>query len=881
MERLIPKNSRLKSSFFKFFTWLDLIILGAMLGIAILILTSDLKYKWYVLGGYLFFCVIMFIGEGEDRTYNQLAYMVRYCSMRRTYIKGEKHGSTSELLPFKNIRDDGLIEYYGYLRDEEYLGAIIEVGSVDFGLLDEDEQDRRISAFARVLNSLSQSSVIQLIKLDRPMKYDEVSANLFRQLAEAKENEEFVKAAILESRLEQIDMVNNINQLYRPCYYLALYEANAEALFNQVDACIDGLMAAGLDSKLLDARETAVFFKYCYNRNFEERDVEEVELNELADYVKPDKVRFGLSGYTVDDVYAFTLAVKEYPLFVGNAWGANLFNIDNTKVVLTIKPVDKAKAIKRIDRAVVESATRDVGKLSEMRSQDTHIQTMDVLQSRIQNENEMLFDCTLTVTGINNTEKDNATFRKEIRRELTTNGFRISYLLMRQYDGFAKSAVAKRSKLKAFERGINSESIAAVFPFVFSTIIDTDGYYLGTDFYPVILDIWKRGKDFVNSNGVIFGRSGQGKSYFSKLLLTMVYSGNSRIFVLDPENEYQTLAKNLGGQFIDIGNATQGRINPLHIYPVLTDEGEVAAPDVVFNSHLQFLEDFFKITLKGIAQDSFEELNNIVKLTYESVNINQDTDCTKLSPQDFPTFDTIKATVEKEMQRSDITPSRKMNLERVNTYIQKFASGGMYSSLWNGASTLEVESPFVVFNFQSIFGAKNQTVANAQILVVMRFIEMQIINIRELNRNGGGEIIHPFVLLDEGYNFTDPEYPVALNFVFLESKRIRKYGGSIFFTTQNLSDIFGNEKVIQKTTAIVNNAQYSFVFGLAPADLEILSDLYKNVGGLNSAEREFISNAERGDCFAICSPRQRARFHVEAHDTVRALFDDPEFKLEA
>ncbi len=879
MERIIPKNSKLKSTFFKFFTWFDLIILGVMLGIAILILTSDILYKWYILGGYLFLCIILFIGEGEDRTYNQMAYLIRFYSSRRTYVKGAKRGSTDELLPFKGIHEDGLIEYYGYMRDEPYLGAVIEVGSVDFGLFDEEEQDRRISLFARVLNSLSQQSVIQLIKIDRPIKYDEVSAGLFEKISAAMDNREITKAAILKSRLEQVDAVNNIKPLYRPYYYLVLYEANAEALFNQVDACINNLETAGLDAKLLDARETAVFFKYNFKRNFDEREVDAVELDELADYVKPDKVKFGLSGYTVDDIYAFTLAIKEYPLYVGNAWGANLFNIDNTKVVLTIKPVDKGKAIKRIDRTVVESLTRNVGKLSEIRSQDTHIQTMNELQSRIQNENEMLFDCTLTVTGINNTEKDNATFRKEIRRELTTNGFRISYLLMRQFDGFAKSAVARRPKLRAFERGINSDSLAAVFPFVSSTIIDTDGYYLGSDFYPIILDIWKRGGDFANSNGVIFGKSGQGKSYFSKLLLTMVHSENSRIFVLDPENEYQTLAKNVGGQFIDIGNATQGRINPLHIYPVLTDEGEVASSEIVFNAHLQFLENFFKITLSGIIQDSFEELNNLVKLTYESVGINQDTDCTSLQPVKFPTFDTLKAITEKEMSRKDITPSKKANLERVYTYIQKFAAGGMYSSIWNGPSTLEVESPFVVFNFQSIFGAKNQTVANAQILVVMRYLDMQITNIRELNRNGSGEIIHPFVLLDEGYNFIDKKYPVALDFVYMWYKRIRKYEGSMFFATQNLSDIFGNEEVIQKTTAIVNNSQYSFIFGLAPADLEILSDLYKNVGGLNSAEREFISNAERGDCFAICSPRQRARFHVEAHDTVRSLFEDEDFDI--
>lgn len=866
MERIIPKNSKVKFTLFKRFTMLDLIIASVMFGVALLIFFSDFENRliWVVI--YIAVCVTMFIGDDEDKTYLELAYMIRHFTSRRTYSKDAKHGTTDELIPFKNIREEGVIEYDGYF------GGLIEVGSIDFGLLDEDEQDRRIAAFARVLNGLSQSSVIQLIKIDRSIKYDEVSARLFEKLQNAEETGETVKAEILKSRLEQIDNVNNVNMLYRPCYYIALFENNVDALYGQIDSCMNGLDAAGLDSSFLNAREAAVFFKYCYTHAFDERNIDEVDISELADYVKPDKVKFGLAGYTLDDVYAFTLAVKEFPLYVNNAWGADIFNIDNTKVVLTIKPVDKAKSIKRIDRAVQELITHNTGKLSEIRSQDTHIQTMNDLQARIQNENELLFDCTLTVTGLNNGELDKTAFRKDVRRQLTTCGFRTSYLLARQFDGFAKSTVARRPKLSGFERGINSDSLAAIFPFVFSTIIDADGYTLGQDFYPIILDIWKRDRDHINSNGVIYGKSGSGKSFFSKLLISMVYSENSRIFILDPENEYQTLAKNVGGLFIDIGSATQGRINPLHIYPVLTDEGEIAEPDIVFNAHLQFLEDFFKITLKGITQDAFEELNNLLRLMYESVGINHNTDCTNFTPDKFPTFDTLKQIVERERSRTDLTQMRKTNLERIYIYIQKFCSDGMYSSLWNGASTLETNSKFVVFNFQSLFGAKNQTVANAQILVVMRYLDMQIINIRELNRNGLDNI-HPFILLDEGYNFIDPDYPVALQFVFLWYKRIRKYNGSIFFATQNLSDIFGNSEIVSKTTAIVNNSQYSFIFGLAAADLEILTDLYKNVGGLNPTEQAYISDAGNGDCFAICSARQRTRFHVEAHDTVRALFE--------
>lgn len=93
------------------------------------------------------------------------------------------------------------------------------------------------------------------------------------------------------------------------------------------------------------------------------------------------------------------------------------------------------------------------------------------------------------------------------------------------------------------------------------------------------------------------------------------------------------------------------------------------------------------------------------------------------------------------------------------------------------------------------------------------------------------------------------------------------------FLTQNLSDIMGNTSIVQKTTAIINNAQYSFIFSLAPADLEILTELYRNAGEINETERSQIANAGNGECFAICAPRERTSFRVVASDVVYTLFE--------
>lgn len=866
--RLIPKKSRVNPKIWLNFTLFDMVFVFLLLIVAFFIGLSNFEYKWALLLAYVSISIMLFFPSGDERTYNDIVYIIRYIASRKKFVKGDKKRDIEKLIPFTNIEENGVVNY------GEYYGAVISVNSVEFALLDDSEQNRRISAFAGALNSLSETSTVQIVKIDRPINYDEVSANIFQNLeATRAENNDPAKMAILESRLQQIDAMNNVEKQYRPYYYIAIYENDRELLFRQVDVMRNGLDRAGLVAEMLNAKEVAVFFKYCYSRNFDEREIENVKIEDYADYVKPDKMCFKSGSCICDDTYTFTCAISDYPLMVGNAWGAGIFNIDNTKVVLTIKPVEKGKAVKRIDRAVVELATRrGSGKISEAISKETHIQTMGNLAQSLQNENELLFDCTLTVTGFNHTKDTNSAFKKEMRRKIMADGFKVNFLHGRQFDGFAAATVSKRSGLKGLERGINSESLAAVFPFVFTSIIEPKGFTIGYEYYPVILDIWKRdNQQYINSNIMVLGKSGSGKSFFTKTLLSLVYSENSRIFILDPENEYLTLCRNVGGRFIDVGNATEGRINPLHVYQILTDDGTPAEPEVVFAAHLQFLESFFRITLSGITSDSLEELNNILVKVYERRNITEHTDCTRLAAEDYPTFDDLYQTIESELATETI-PSRIANLERVKTYVAKFANGGRFATLWNGASTLMSDERLVVFNFQSLFGAKNNIVANAQMLVIMRYLDQQIINIREINRTYQNKL-HPFVVLDEGYNFIDAEYPVALDFVFLWYKRIRKYNGSIMFLTQNLSDIMGNTAIVQKTTAIINNAQYSFIFSLAPADLEILMELYRNAGAINDTERSQIANAGNGECFAICSPRERTSFRVVASDVVYTLFE--------
>ena len=288
-------------------------------------------------------------------------------------------------------------------------------------------------------------------------------------------------------------------------------------------------------------------------------------------------------------------------------------------------------------------------------------------------------------------------------------------------EAFINANISRRNTDKKFERGINSQSLAAIFPFISDAVQDEKGVFLGFNTEPVFLDVFQRDRERINSNMVIIGKSGSGKSFSVKGLLSHLSADETKIFILDPEKEYDILAHNLGGKVVDVGSAKEGRINPFHIYKVLTEDGNTADPVVTFNTHLKMLESFFKIVFVGASSDVIELINNLAVETYERKGITEATDCTDFTPEQFPTFsDMYETLMLKDKDTMDALTLRDMRTAEL--YLQKFVKG-RYSDIWNAPSTLEVDADLIDFNFQSLFANKNNTVANAQMRMTRSYVK--------------------------------------------------------------------------------------------------------------------------------------------------------------
>lgn len=67
-----------------------------------------------------------------------------------------------------------------------------------------------------------------------------------------------------------------------------------------------------------------------------------------------------------------------------------------------------------------------------------------------------------------------------------------------------------------------------------------------------------------------------------------------------------------------------------------------------------------------------------------------------------------------------------------------------------------------------------------------------------------------------------------------------------------------------KTTAIINNTQYTFIFNLAPHDLTAVADLYRAYGGLSEQEENYIARARKGESLFIVSGYERHCIQIQA-----------------
>ena len=502
---------------------------------------------------------------------------------------------------------------------------------------------------------------------------------------------------------------------------------------------------------------------------------------------------------------------------------------------INIEPTDNAELIDDLDSRIRDaSGLAQISKNEssrQMREQEIH-EASEIINRMIQN-NEVVSYLTIYIL-VSAEEKEELKIKcKEIESEVQHQKLKIrnltNYLQMSGFKAVAPFFTIQTDLSKKFKRNILTSSFTGGFLFNTDTFIDEGGYYWGVNQNGgiIIFNLWQQDLMRGNSNMFVVGSSGSGKSMAVKHMIP-----TTKILIIDAENEYSYLCKNLNGKVIECDGIDNGGVlNPLQVRVNRDDE----TGNNALSLHFQFLETFFQILYPSLTEIEFSKLDLIFEKLYKKFGITKNTDISKLKNTDFPILEDLYYFIEKENGRSQDEIYKKLL-----ALIRPIAIG-QASSIWNGYTNIEVDTRVTVFNTSTMQKFQIQY-KRAQYYNILSYAwDILSKDIKE----------RTMLVADECHILVDPNIPQTLEYIRYISKMARKHNSSICVITQSIED-FLNEKIKLYGQSLLANATNKLFFKCDGKDLKDIVSTFN----LTEQEEKMLLNAKVGECLFMCGIRK-------------------------
>lgn len=559
----------------------------------------------------------------------------------------------------------------------------------------------------------------------------------------------------------------------------------------------------------------------------------------------------------IGDYYGRVYVVTKYPQKVKVGWLEDIANIPNTICCLNISPTDKESLMNNISRGIRQNEAQIDSITDEIQRQRTEREIIDGqdLIKKIDMNGETVVYVTIAIMVIAEDEEELKQRSKNVLTRLTsmqmngrllTNLSRNSMKLMSPFyitDPIIKS-IADRNMLESTWVG--------GLPFSSSGFNDGIKYYFARDTKGgiVILDLWKRGGDRTNSNVVIMGTAGVGKSTVAKHLILNEYMTNTKVILIDPEREYKDMTEKLEEKWIDIGSGKGGIINPLQIKAIpLDDEDDFESRKKGMGAmalHFQTLRTFFKLLYPELNSIELATLEEVLEELYKKFKITWETDITGIPNNKFPIMTDLYNLLEEKIKVVKDEDKQKV-FDKLRSLIRGITLGAE-KNLFNDYTSVKDNSRVVCFDTFNLQNA-SERIKKAQYFNILAYC-WEIMSRDKEEKT--------MLVCDEAYLLIDPEVPQTMIFLRNVAKRCRKYEGSLVIISHSIVD-FLDESVKMYGQAILDMATYKILMGTDGKNLEESTEIFK----LSERQAEFLYKKKRGlALFIIGSNRIFVRFDI-------------------
>ena len=575
-------------------------------------------------------------------------------------------------------------------------------------------------------------------------------------------------------------------------------------------------------------------------------------MSKLKSEVAPKGINFRpATEFMLGDKYYTIMTVVGYPRSIFPGYLSDITNIPGVRLAIKHIPISFEILKKMLNKEIADLKIRyqqEKDQTTQERIRQGY-ESLEQFISMLASSQARIFDFQMHLM-VSADSKDALELTKiQVRNYIDALGMRAVSLMFEQEKAlksmipiFPEQDIEKRIGIP-----LPSVTIAGMYPFVFDSVKDPGaGTLLGMDrsggviLYNQFLFQIKKENNRNNANIIILGTSGSGKSTAAKLLLRTHLRNGLKCVCIDPEGELGEMVNMMKGDFLDLGKGGDfGMINPLEIV-VDVDETEIeqGLGYTVLTRTLQQLKAFMKYYNPSIEEDVLTLFSEIVQDTYKRYKIDYETDFTKLTSADFPTFDDVYATIKgRLLSMTDATRERDV-MERLELKIRPLIKELRY--YFTGHTTLQINSDFIVFNIKEIMNS-DENIKNALFFNILKYAWGLCLD----------KDINTVMMVDEAHVLLSNHNELGAEFLSQIQRRARKYNTGTIVITQQPTD-FAAPNLIMHGKAIFDNASSYLIMNLRKQAVDDLSKLID----LNEAEMERIKYYNQGEGLLICGNRR-------------------------
>lgn len=575
-------------------------------------------------------------------------------------------------------------------------------------------------------------------------------------------------------------------------------------------------------------------------------------MSKLKSEVAPKGINFRpATEFMLGDKYYTIMTVVGYPRSIFPGYLSDITNIPGVRLAIKHIPISFEILKKMLNKEIADLKIRyqqEKDQTTQERIRQDY-ESLEQFISMLASSQARIFDFQMHLM-VSADSKDALELTKiQVRNYIDALGMRAVSLMFEQEKAlksmipiFPEQDIEKRIGIP-----LPSVTIAGMYPFVFDSVKDPGaGTLLGMDrsggviLYNQFLYQIRKENNRNNANIIILGTSGSGKSTAAKLLLRTHLRNGLKCVCIDPEGELGEMVNMMKGDFLDLGKGGDfGMINPLEIV-VDVDETEIeqGLGYTVLTRTLQQLKAFMKYYNPSIEEDVLTLFSEIVQDTYKRYKIDYQTDFTKLTSADFPTFDDVYATIKgRLLSMTDATRERDV-MERLELKIRPLIKELRY--YFTGHTTLQINSDFIVFNIKEIMNS-DENIKNALFFNILKYAWGLCLD----------KDINTVMMVDEAHVLLSNHNELGAEFLSQIQRRARKYNTGTIVITQQPTD-FAAPNLIMHGKAIFDNASSYLIMNLRKQAVDDLSKLID----LNETEMERIKYYNQGEGLLICGNRR-------------------------